>query len=314
MNKKFKILFLGAIASLLFGVMSCSSDDDQSSSIPLTADIFYSIDGKQVAFQAITNNASGWVWDFGDGKTSRDKNPVYKYAEGGFYKAILVTTDRNGVSITKEVDVAVDVTPYVLLTGGATATNGKTWKLASGHSANDYFANADLGLSSLAGTPNPLPSGVFGQLGMGEIYDDEFTFYFDGNYSHNVKSDNATFSGYVYQYVTTGGAGIVNDGGKDYGLCTGLYTPETSATFSYAANEDFEIASIYGTGGKLTYENVSTLDFSGTEFIGIKDFENKVIIQSITSKSMRLVMFLGASEKYIGVATNALVLTFEVVE
>ena len=314
MNKKFKILFLGVIASLLFGVTSCSSDDDQSSSIPLSADIFYSIDGKQVAFQAITNSASSWAWNFGDGNTSTDKNPVYKYAEGGFYKATLVATDGNGSSITKEVEIAVDVTPYVLLTGGATATNGKTWKLASGHSANDYFANADADLSPLSGTPNPLPSGVFGQLGMGEVYEDEFTFYFDGNYSHDVKSDNATFSGYVYQYVTTGGTGIVNDGGKDYGLCTGLYTPETSATFSYVANENFEIASVYGANGKLTYENVSTLDFSGTEFIGIKDFESKVIIQDITSKSMRLVMFLGASDTYIGVATNALVLTFEVVE
>lgn len=314
MNTKFKILFLGMISFLLFGMISCSSDDDQISNIPSTADIFYSVEGKQVAFQAITNNATGWSWDFGDGTTSSDQNPVYKYTEGGFYNATLIATYANGETITKTVEIAVNITPYVLLTGGATAANGKTWKLSSNQSANDYFANADASLSALADTPNPLPSGVFGQLGMGEVYDDEFTFYFDGGYSHNVQSDNATFSGIVYQYVTTGGAGIVNNNGQDYGLCTGLYTPEDSATFTYEASEDFEIASVYGAGGKLTYDNVSTLDFSGTEFIGVKDFENKVIIQDITSDSMRLVMFLAASDAYIGVATHALVLTFTVVE
>ena len=314
MNTKFKILFLVMIPFLLFGIISCSSDDDQTNNIPSTADIFYSVEGKQVAFQAITNHATSWSWDFGDGTTSTDQNPVYEYTEGGFYRATLIATYANGETISKAVEIAVDITPYVLLTGGATAENGKTWKLSSSHSANDYFANADASLSALAGTPNPLPSGVFGQLGMGEVYDDEFTFYFDGNYSHNVQADNATFSGIVYQYVTTGGAGIVNNNGQDYGLCTGLYTPEDSATFTYEASEDFEITSVYGPGGLLTYEQVSTLDFSGTEFIGVKDFENKVIIQNITSDSMRLVMFLAASDAYIGVATHALVLTFTVVE
>jgi len=118
----------------------------------------------------------------------------------------------------------------------------------------------------------------------------------------------------IFQFVTTGGAGIVNDGGEDFGLCTGLYTPEADATFTYMEKEDLEISSVFGPGGKLTYEGVSTLSFSGTEFIGLLDFERRVIIQDVTDKSMRLVMFLAASPDAIGVNSNAVILTFSVVE
>lgn len=316
MYKRSANTLLGFLFCSLLMLCSCSSDDNAGTdNFPLSADIFHSVKGKRVAFQGLTHSATGWIWDFGDGATSTEQNPVHDYSAGGYYTAVLTATDVSGASLTKEVALALDITPFVLLTGGATAINGKTWKLSSGHSENDYFANSDATLSPFDGAPNPLPSGIFGAgLGMGEVYDDEFTFHFDGNYGHDVKADEAAFSGLVFQFVTTGGAGIVNDGGSDFGLCTGLYTPEAGATFTYAENENFEIASVYGPGGKLTYQGVSTLDFSGSEFVGFYDFENKVIIQDITDNSMRLVMFLAASQDFIGVNSNAIVLTFEVVQ
>jgi hypothetical protein len=200
----------------------------------------------------------------------------------------------------------------------ATAENGKTWKLSSEHSEFDYFANADADLSPFPGAPNPLPAGILGAgLDLGEVYQDEFTFHFDGNYEHDVKDDNASLSGLVYQFVTTGGAGIVNPSAdQDFGLCTGLYTPEEGATFTYVENEDFTCSSVYGADGTVTYEGVSTLDFSGTEFVGFLDFQRKVIVQEITDNSMRLVMFMAAGQdpSIIGINTNALVLTFEAVK
>ncbi|MBM1105120.1 PKD domain-containing protein [Aurantibacter crassamenti] len=309
-------VLLGSLVCFLLVLNSCSSDDDRTvESIPFTADIFQSINGKRVAFQGLTNNATSWNWDFGDGTTSTDKNPIHAYAEGGYYTAVLTAADAAGSSIVKQVELAIEITPYVLLTGGATAESGKTWKLSSAHSEGDYFGNADAELTPFDGAPAPLPAGIFGAgLGMGEVYEDEFTFYFDGSYSQDVKADGAVFSGLLYQFVSTGGAGIVNDGGADFGLCTGMFTPETDATFTYAESENLTISSVYGPGGMLTYNGVSTLDFSGESFIGLKDFQQKVIIQDITDNTMRLVMFLAASQDFIGVNTNAVILTFEVVK
>ena len=316
MIKSNTLKVLSSFLCCMLILTSCDSDDSSGADeFPLSADISHSVKGKKVAFQGLTHSASSWTWDFGDGTTSSDRNPVNVYSEAGYYTAVLTATDANGASVADEVKLALDITPYVLLTGGATATNGKTWKISSGHSDNDYFANSDAELSPFEGAPNPLPAGIFGAgLGMSEVYEDEFTFHFDGSYSHDVKADNAAFSGLVFQFVTTGGAGIVNDGGADFGLCTGLYEPEADATFTYVENENFTTSSVWGAGGMITYENVSTLDFSGTEFVGFYDFENKVIIQDISDSSMRLVMFVAASPDAIGINSNAVVLTFEVVE
>lgn len=297
---------------LAFGTLMFQSCKKETSDPP-KASIFYSVVDKQVAFTALTKRVVKWNWDFGDGKTSVEKNPVHIYEGGGYFTVKLTGTDENGTSVDSEVTIAVSVTPYVLLTGGAANVNGKKWKLSSSHSSKDKFANADADLTVFEGTPFPLPTSVFSLLGMGEVYDDTYTFFDDGSYAHDTKADNAAFAGIVYEMLTTGGSGIVNPSGQDYGLCTGLFTPEAGATFAYKEKEDFNVPSVYGPDGLLTFKDVSTLDFSGTEFIGFMDSQRKVIIQDITDSSMRLVLFMAASPDYYPLNTNALVLTFEVV-
>ncbi len=318
MKKRNRFVRFGLVFTVLMSLLlsSCSSDDISRKTFPLSADIFHSIDGKKVAFQGLTHSAVSWSWDFGDGTTSSEQNPVHVYQDGGYYIAILTVTDNNGNTEVSEVKMAIALTPYILLTGGPTAVSGKTWKLSASHSGNgDYFANADADLTAIDGVPAPLPDGVFNlMLGMGEVYDDTFTFHFDGSYGHDVKDDDASFGGIVYQFVTTGGAGIVNANGKDFGLCTGLYSPESDATFTYEEGVNLTTKSVYGLGGVLTYEGVNTLDFSGTEFVGFLDFQKKVIVKEITDSSMTLIMFMAASPDYIGFNTHALVLSFEVVE
>ena len=318
MKKMLHLFGFAFIVIAIFTLSSCTKEVIRKT-FPLSAEIFNSAVDKQVAFTALTHSAVSWSWDFGDGKTSTEQNPVHVYDDGGYYIATLTAMDAIGNSATSEVKLVISLTPFALLTGDHTADgyNGKTWKLTANHSANDYLANADAGFSVVDDTPKPLPTGVFDLLlDMGEVYDDEFTFHYDGSYSHDVKEDDAAFGGIVYQLVTTGGAGIVNANGADFGLCTGLYPPEAGATFTYVENEDFDVPSVYGPAGIITYSSVSTLDFSGTEFIGFLDFQRKVIVQEIADNTMRLVMFMAAGQdpSIIGINTHALILTFEVVE
>lgn len=312
-NLPFLLIYLGLMAY----TFSCSKDDARPT-FPLSAEIFHSTDGKQVAFTALTHSAVSWSWDFGDGNTSTEKDPVHVYEEGGYFIATLTATDGSGQTVTKEVKLALDLTPYALLTGDHTADDydGKTWKLTADHSTGgDYFADANADFTTVSGTPNPLPTGIFDlEFGMGDIYKDEFTFYYDASYKHDVKEDGASFGGLVFEYVTNGGAGIVNDNGADYGLIIAEYTPETGATFTFTEQEDFAVPSVYGgASGVVTYTDVATLDFSGTEFIGFRDFERKVILKSISDTRMQLVMFMAASPDDLPENTHALILSFEAV-
>ena len=310
MKKKF-IILTSVLCLMVFLLPSCA-DEETRPEFPLSAVIHNSIDGKQVAFAALTHSAVSWEWDFGDGKTSTEKEPVHIYESGGYYVVTLTAKDSEGNSVSSDVTIAVDVTPYVLLTGGPTATNGKTWKLSPDHGTlEDYLANADESLSAVDPTLTPLPSGVFGQIGMGDVYKDEYTFFFDGSYKHDVKEDGAAFGGLVYQIVLSGGEDIINMGGKDYGLCIAKYTPEDNATFTYVEKENFAVPTVYGG---ITFKDASTLDFSGTEFIGFRDFQQKVVLRSISDNRMQLIMFMAASDKAIGVNTHALVLSFEAVK
>jgi PKD repeat protein len=303
---------------MIFFASSCTKDPVRPT-FPLSAEIFHSIDAKQVAFTALTHSATGWSWDFGDGTTSTEQNPVHIYEGAGYYSVTLTATDNAGNSEVSEIKLGIEITPYVLLTGGATATNGKTWKLTANHGeGGDYLANADADLTTIDPDITPLPTGAFDLfLGMGEVYADEFTFHYDGTYGHDVKDDGASFSGIVYQMVMTEGAGIVNAGGADFGMCTGLYTPDASATFTYIESEDFKVPSVYGAEGMVTYNSVTTLNFSGTEFVGFLDFQRKVILNSISENSMQLIMFMAASPDHLTPLqfnTHALILSFEVVK
>ncbi len=335
MKKAFLTLLIFCMAgAALF--QSCEEEDRPV--FPLSATIFHSVAGKQVAFTALTHSAVSWLWDFGDGNTSDKQNPVYIYEEGGYYVATLTAKDEEGNSVTDEVTLAIELTPYALLTGDHTADgyNGKTWRLSQAHSVNDKIVNSDAGFSLLDEDIPALPAGAFNvYVGLPEAYNDEFTFHYDGSYKHDTK-DGSSFGGIVYAMVMqqlghttitkTGGAAVFDQ--DAFALTT--YTPASDATFVLTESEDFSIPTIpnFATGVQppgipvVTYPGVMTIDFPGsTEFIGARDFHKKVIVQEITDNSMRLVMFLTMDPRaimsqnpLIALSTTAVILTFEVVE
>jgi hypothetical protein len=327
------LIFSCTVVALL---PSCKEDETRPT-FPLSAEIFHSVVGKQVAFTALTHSAVSWNWDFGDGNTSTEKNPVHVYDEGGYYVATLTAGDDAGNSVSKEVKLAIELTPYAMLTGDHTADDydGKTWKLAAAHSVNDKLVNSDATLSLMDEDIEYLPTGAFDlYLGLPEAYNDEFTFYYDGTYRQNT-TDGSSFGGIVYAMVLQqfGLASITKTGGEAvfgadaFALTT--FTPDDNATFMFNENEDFSIPTIpdFATGVQppgipiVTYPGVMTIDFSGSmAFVGIRDFHRKVIVEEITDSSMRLVMFLTMSpdaiisqDPLIALSTTAMILTFTVV-
>jgi hypothetical protein len=326
-------LFLGM--AVLF--LPACSDEETGGDLPLSALIFHSLDGKQAAFTALTHSAVSWEWDFGDGNGSTEKNPVHVYEEGGYYLAKLTAKDKQGNSVTAQVNLAVALTPYALLTGNHTAEgyDGKTWRLTQAHTVNDKLVNSDASFSLLDEDIPSLPAGAFSvYVGLPEAYNDEFTFYHDGRYRHNT-TDGVSFGGILFaslmqelgktQITKTGGKAVF---GQDVFAMT-TCTPSDNATFLFNENEDFTIPTIpdfatgTGAGGvpTITYPGVMTIDFPGDgDFIGIRDFHRKVIVQEVNSSTMRLVMFMTLDQRaiisqdpLIAQSTTAAILTFEAV-
>lgn len=332
-----KSYFIPGFFLLLSGIFFLSSCEKKEPNLnfPLSADIFYSDDGLQVAFTALTHSATSWKWDFGDGNSSTEKDPVHVYDEGGYFLVTLTATDGSGNTATDEVTVTLDLPPFAMLTGDHTREDyaGKTWRMSRAHSSNDILAFSDAELSLFDKSIPSLPAGAFDlYLSLPEAYDGEYTFYHDGTFKHDVVDETA-FGGLLYASFleklmidtikATGGKAAL---GQDVFALT-TFEPDHDATFVFEENEDFLMPSAFGTevvppGIPATlYPNVMTLDFPGSsEFIGVRDFHQKAIVQHITSNTMRLVLFLTLDpaaivnqDPLIALSTNAVVLTFTAV-
>lgn len=85
------------------------------------------MEGQNVQFADSSSDldgaVTGWLWSFGDGNTSSQKNPVHWYAKKGTYTVTLSVTDNGGATNTMAKIIAVetapspDYTPYYLSAG-----------------------------------------------------------------------------------------------------------------------------------------------------------------------------------------------------
>lgn len=57
----------------------------------------------QVSFSDLSiNNATSWLWDFGDGNTSTDQNPTHTYSDEGTYTVVLTATNNFGSNVVSQ--------------------------------------------------------------------------------------------------------------------------------------------------------------------------------------------------------------------
>jgi len=74
---------------------------------PLATDFSFSTSNLTATFSDLSNTATQWQWDFGDGNTSTAQNPVHNFAANGTYEVCLTATDLCGNSNTACQNVTV---------------------------------------------------------------------------------------------------------------------------------------------------------------------------------------------------------------
>ncbi|MEO5788524.1 MAG: PKD domain-containing protein [Gelidibacter sp.] len=271
--KTIKIFSL-LILTLLF--LTCSKDEDHS---PL-ADFQFLVEGTQVTFNGTVANATTIAWDFGDGSTSSEEDPVYAYAAAGDYTVVMTVTGPNGTfSETKVVTIQESI--EILLTGGQAKPQGKSWRLKKAYTSGKEGAGPVDNRLNLF-----LPSfdNLLDAVGLGASYEDTFTFVHDGAYKVDNK-DGQSLMGLVYAMVFRGeDITAVSYDPNNVPLANVLYTPSTDATWELVEG-DFTVDA---AEGPVNFTNKTQLVLG--EYLGFKDVKVLVILKEITAKTMNVAL------------------------
>lgn len=96
-----------------------------------------------IQFQNTTAGGASYIWDFGDGTTSTDVNPVHTYTKAGFYDVTLIAFNSNGCGDTLVSKKYVQLGPPRIdnLTGGPFSNcTGATINFAANISSGETIA------------------------------------------------------------------------------------------------------------------------------------------------------------------------------
>jgi len=129
---KAKIFVMLVITTLLVGIMSGCTEEKKETETPtnnapeasFTAsidDTDTSIAGGTVTFDATATDQDAddtltYAWDFGDGETSTDEDPVHVYADNGTYTVILTVSDSEDEVTASDTVIVGNVAPTASFT------------------------------------------------------------------------------------------------------------------------------------------------------------------------------------------------------
>ena len=104
------------------------------------------VEGSPLSFSSLgsrdpNNHPITYRWDFGDGSTSTDANPVHTYADNGLYHVTLTVTDESNRATTATADVTIANLPPVV-TASLTASS-----ILSGQSVTLHGTFSDAGVA-----------------------------------------------------------------------------------------------------------------------------------------------------------------------
>lgn len=203
---------LVGLAALILVMFACTPEMDDSIDIgqaPTADQLDFTITKGTTDFKFVLANTSKIIgipsWDLGNGSKSTETAPVANYALPGTYTVTMTLVTRGGTtSISKTItqtktDYSIFNDPkFINLSGGTSASAGKTWVL-------DSLAQGHLGVGP-AGSPGLewWSAGPLAKKGVKVLYDDEINFKITGfaatlinhgkSYVKDFRKGNAAYS------------------------------------------------------------------------------------------------------------------------
>ena len=180
-----KCFKLVSILPLFFCVsifVGCSDDEEP---VPVTAEPIASFqfeiddsDFSTVIFSNFSQNATSYMWNFGDGNSSTDENPRHTYSVAGSYDVELTASGATSSrSVIKSITIADPDSELKKITGD----NSKIWKLSRNIDDQEYplqVGPAD-------------KSQIWWALGLNDpigsrpcLMEEEYIFAIDGSYTY----------------------------------------------------------------------------------------------------------------------------------
>lgn len=117
--KRIKTAIFLSVFLLGLGIWSCENEIEPEYFPSSEIDFSYSattlhyVIGEEIQFSNLSAKGSSWEWNFGDGTTSNEENPVHQYEEPGTYT---ITLKVDGVHEAKKKILISDIIPVVRYT------------------------------------------------------------------------------------------------------------------------------------------------------------------------------------------------------
>jgi len=137
---KYKITILTLFVCSLTLFTSCEDRESGLELIGLEARFIAEIDSKTITFVNVSNNATSYSWDFGDGTVSQLTNPVKVYVNGT-YTVTLTASNDNGESSTFQETFVIDGCVDEVDENNDPANGDLQWTFRSDNTTFDAFGN-----------------------------------------------------------------------------------------------------------------------------------------------------------------------------
>lgn len=307
MKKSIFLLFAMA-ASMSVAFVAC-----KKTPAPTVA-ISAAIDGYTVTFNPTVTDVDTYSWDFGDNLTSTETKPVHTYAKSGTYTVTLTVKGGGGTAVATD-EITIVASFSELLTGGPSATNGKTWILSTAVTSGDGLYGVTTAMDPIlfAFTDNFLNTYSFEAE-----YDNEFTFYDDGTYKMDPKNGHV-LAGALYGMIN---GIVIGEPVFDIEMCIATFSPPASATWTVHNDDltvdaitDPETSDIPPAHANVTFTGKPWISLSAGAYFGVLDFPTtaKFIVKDIAADKMNVILFnceYGYDEQYMTLPTHLVQLTY----